>query len=118
MKSVTILLLHMLHGGIEKQTVTLANELCKSYKVNIISTYSMKSAPAYPLDDRIAVKYLIDDKPNKDEFKAAVRSKNIIKIFKEGFKSFSILRKKKKLMIKEIKNLDCDYVLYAFSALC
>lgn len=111
MKSVTILLLHMLHGGIEKQTITLANELCKSYKVNIISTYSMKSDPAYPVDERIEIKYLIDDKPNKDEFKAAVKNKNIIKIFKEGFKAFSILRKKKRLMINEIKNLSCDYVL-------
>lgn len=111
MKSVTILLLHMQHGGIEKQTITLANELCKDYKVNIISTYSMKAPPAYPLDERVSVKYLIDDKPNKDAFKAAVRSKNPVSIFKEGIKAFSILRKKKSLMIKEIKKLTCDYVL-------
>ena len=31
MKTITILLLHMQHGGIEKQTITLANELCKKY---------------------------------------------------------------------------------------
>lgn len=111
MKTVTILMLHLLHGGIEKQTITLANELCKKYNVNIISTYSMKSAPAYPVDERIKIKYLIDDKPNREDFKAAVANKNIIAIFKEGFKAFSILQKKKKLMINEIKKLDCDYVL-------
>lgn len=111
MKTVTLLMLHLLHGGIEKQTITLANELCKKYNVNIISTYSMKSEPAYPVDERIKIKYLIDDKPNRDEFRNAVANKNIIGIFKEGFKAFSILQKKKKLMIKEIKNLDCDYVL-------
>ncbi len=111
MKTVTILTLHLLHGGIEKQTITLANELCKKYNVNIISTYSMKSEPAYPVDERINIRYLMDDKPNRDEFKDAVSKKNIIGIFKEGFKAFSILQKKKKLMIKEIKNLDCDYVL-------
>ncbi len=111
MKSVTILLLHMQHGGIEKQTITLANELCKDYKVNIISTYSMKAPPAYPLDSRVEVKFLINDRPNKDDFKAAVRSKNPIAILKEGIKAFSILRKKKSLMIKEIKKLNCDYVL-------
>lgn len=111
MKTVTILMLHLLHGGIEKQTITLANELCKNYNVNIISTYSMKSEPAYPIDERISVKYLMDEKPNKDEFKAAMRAKNPIAILREGFKAFSILRKKKSLMIQEIKKLDCDYVL-------
>ena len=29
MKKVVILLLHMRHGGIEKQTINFANELCK-----------------------------------------------------------------------------------------
>lgn len=111
MKSITILLLHMQHGGIEKQTITLANELCKRYKVNIISTYSMKKEPAYPLDNSVSVKYLIDDKPNRDDFKAAVKNKNIIEIFRQGFKAFRILRQKNKLMINEIKKLDCDYVL-------
>jgi len=111
MKTITILLLHMQHGGIEKQTITLANELCKKYKVNIISTYSMKAPPAYPVDKRISIKYLMDDKPNRDEFKEALHSKNPITVFKQGFKAASILRKKKTLMIKEIKKLDCDYVL-------
>ena len=111
MKTITILLLHMQHGGIEKQTITLANELCKKYKVNIITTYSMLASPAYPVDERINIKYLMDTKPNKDEFKAAVRSKNPFAILKEGIKAVSILRKKKSLMIKEIKKLDCDYVL-------
>ncbi len=111
MKKITILMLHLLHGGIEKQTITLANELCDKYNVEIISTYSMKSEPAYPVDERIKIKYLIDDKPNRDEFKSCVSRKDIIGIFREGFKAFSILQKKKKLMIKEIKALDCDYVL-------
>ncbi len=111
MKSITILLLHLQHGGIEKQTISLANELCKKYKVNIIATYSMLAEPAYPVDPAISIKYLMDDKPNRDEFKAAVRAKNIAGIFKEGIKSVKILRKKKSLMIEEIRELDCDYCL-------
>jgi len=111
MKSVTILLLHLQHGGIEKQTVSLANELAKKYKVNIISTYSMKKDPAYPVDSRVSIKYLIDSKPNREEFKNALRKKNIFKLIKEGFLAVKILRKKNSLMIKEIKNLSSDYVL-------
>ncbi len=111
MKSITILLLHMQHGGIEKQTITLANQLAKKYRVDIISTYSMNKEPAYPLDSRVSVKYLIDTKPNRDEFKAAVKSKNPFKIFKEGLRAVKILRAKNALMKKAIKNLSCDYVL-------
>lgn len=111
MKKITILMLHLLHGGIEKQIVTFANELVKKYEVQIISTYSMKHEPAYEVDEKVKIKYLIDDKPNRDEFKAAIKSKNIINILKEGFKSVKILWLKRKLMIHEIKRLDCDFVL-------
>lgn len=111
MKKVTILVLHLRHGGIEKQTVTLANELCKNYEVNIISTYSLKREPAYSLDSRIKVKYLIDDSPNKEEFHKALHSKNVFKILKEGFFSLKILYLKRHLMKREIKKLDCDFVI-------
>lgn len=111
MKKITILLLHMQHGGIEKQTITFANELIKKYDVEIISTYSMKKDPAYKLDSKIKVKYLIDDYPNRNEFKDAVKRKNPFKILKEGIKSIKILYLKKHLMINEIKKLNTDFVL-------
>jgi len=111
MKSITILLLHMQHGGIEKQTITLANELCKKYKVNIISTYSMNKKPAYSINSNIQIKYLMNDRPNKQEFKSALHSKNIIEILKQGLKAIKILYLKKKLMIREIKKINTDFVL-------
>ena len=111
MKKVTILVLHLSHGGIEKQTVTLANELCKNYKVNIISTYSLKSEPAYKVDESINIKYLIDGGPNKEAFFRATRSKNPFKILKEGFFSLKILYLKHHLMKREIKKLSCDFVI-------
>lgn len=111
MKKITILMLHLQHGGIEKQTSNLANELCKDYEVEIISTYSMMSSPAYALDERIKIKYLMDEKPNRDEIKNAIKAKNIAEIIKQGFKAVKILYLKKRLMVKEIKKLDCDYVL-------
>ena len=108
-KKIVILMLHLQFGGIEKQTITFANELARKYDVEIISAYSMNSKPAYEISPNIKIKYLINDAPNRNEFKAAYKSKNILKIFKEGLKSVKILYLKNYLMIKEIKKLKCDY---------
>lgn len=110
MKKIVLLLLHLQHGGIEKQTITFANELSKKYDVEIISTYSMRKTPAYDVNPNIHIKYLMDDAPNRDEFKSAVKSKNLKNIIKEGVKAVKILYLKKALMKKEIKNLKCDFV--------
>ncbi len=104
-------MLHLQHGGIEKQTITLANELSKKYKVEIISTYSMNCPPAYQVSDNVEIKYLMDTAPNRQEIAAAIKSKNIFELFKQGFKAIKILYLKNRLMQKEIKKLDCDYVL-------
>lgn len=110
MKKITLLLLHLQFGGIEKQTITFANELSKKYDVEIISAYSMKTKPAYEVNENIKIKYLIDDAPNRNEFKEAVKNKNLLQIFKEGLKSIKILYLKNHLMIKEIKKLKTDFV--------
>ena len=110
MKKIVLLLLHLQHGGIEKQTITFANELSKKYDVEIVSTYSMRKAPAYDVNPNIHIKYLMDDAPNRDEFKSAVKSKNLKNIIKEGVKAVKILYLKKALMKKEIKNLKCDFL--------
>ena len=111
MKKITILLLHMQYGGIEKQTISFANELSKMYNVEIISVYSMKKEPAYEVNSKINIKYLIDDEPNRREFKEAVKGKNPLKIIKQGLKAIKILYLKNALMIKEVKKLDSDFVL-------
>lgn len=43
MKKITFLMLHLNYGGIEKQVTTLANELSKEYKIEIISLYNILS---------------------------------------------------------------------------
>lgn len=104
-------MLHLQHGGIEKQTISLANELCKYYEVELLTFYSMNKAPAYPVDSRVKIRYLYDGAPNRGEVKAAVKNKNLSAIFREGRKAAKILYLKKQLMIKEIKSLKCDFVL-------
>ncbi len=110
-RKIVILMLHLQHGGIERQTILFANQLVNKYDVEIISVYSMKKEPAYKVDSRIKIKYLIDDAPNKKEFLDAVRHFKVMLILKEGMKSKKILKLKHDLMVEEIKNLDCDFVL-------
>ncbi len=111
MKKICFLLLHLQHGGIEKQTIALANHLCDFYDVEIISFYDMNTTPAYHVDERINIRYLFKGAPNRDEFNAAIKSKNPFALIREGFKAARILYLKKHLMIKEIKALKCDYVI-------
>lgn len=111
MKKISILSLHLGYGGIEKSIVALANLLSENYDVEIACSYKMYETPSFELDSRVKVKYLTKYKPNRKEFKAAVKKKNIIKIFKEGFKAIKILRKRRSSMIKYIINKKCDVMI-------
>ena len=84
MKKVSILALHLGYGGIEKSVAALANMLCKKYEVEIACTYKLFEKSVFPIDDSVKIVYLTDVKPNKVELKKVIKSKNIVKIFKEG----------------------------------
>ena len=82
MKKITILALHLSTGGVEMAIANLSNILVKKYDVEIISTYRITDKPAFKIDERVKIKYLMTDlKPNPEEFKSAIKSKNILKIF-------------------------------------
>lgn len=108
MKKIKILMLHLGHGGVEKQTITMANGLADYFNIEIVSFYKLMDQPAYKVDKRIKIKYLYEGKPNREEFKKALKSKNIIKTFKEGTKASKILFLKNKLVKREITSNDAD----------
>ncbi|WP_270506897.1 glycosyltransferase family 4 protein [Paraclostridium sordellii] len=113
MEKITILALHLGYGGVEKSIASLSNILVEKYEVEIISVYRLYDKPAFEIDRRVKITYLLDDRlsPNKEEFKEAIKSKNIINISKEGIKSIKILKLKKSKMIKAIKNIDSGIVI-------
>lgn len=111
MKKVTILALHLGYGGIERAITDLANSLVENYSVEIVSTYKVYDEPVNRLDRRIKVKYLTLLKPNKKEFKIALKKFRLISAFKEGIKSIKILKLKKELMIEYIKQCDSDVII-------
>ena len=111
MKKVSILSLHLGYGGIEKSVAALANMLCEKYEVEIACSYKLFEKSVFPVNDKVSIKYLTDVQPNRKEFKSAIRSKNIFKIFKEGLYAVKVLMKRRNTMIKYIKNCDSDVII-------
>ena len=65
MKKITILALHLGTGGAENVIASLSNILCKENDVEIISTYKLQDKPAFDIDSRVKITYLMQDlKPN------------------------------------------------------
>lgn len=112
MEKITILALHLGYGGIEKCICNLANSLCSSYSVKIVSVYKMLDKSAFSLDDRVQVEYLIPNlKPNREEWKKSLKHFNIIKFVKESFYSVVTLFQRRSKMIKAIKKSDADIII-------
>lgn len=110
-KKVSFLMLHLGYGGIESATINTVNELCKKYKIEIISFYKLANDQSSKLNKNITVKYLYNGGPNKEEFVNSLHNKKIFKLLKEGLISLNILIKKKLLMINSIKYSNSKYIV-------
>ena len=112
MKKISILSLHLGYGGIEKCVVNLANTLCQRYEVEIAVSYQLYEKSAFPLNPKIKVIYLNHDiKPNHEEIRKALKSKNPIRILKEGFYALKVLYYRRHTMIKYISHCDSDVII-------
>lgn len=112
MKTISILALHLGYGGIEKAITSLANSLVKTnnYNVEIVSIYQLYDEPVFKLDEKVKVRYLLDKKlnPNKKEWKKALHNLEPINFAKESLKSVKILYKRKKEIVKYLKESNAD----------
>lgn len=103
---VTIYALHLGYGGVEKNICEKANILSNIYDVEIISLYKLYDKPVFRVNPNVKIKYLTNVKPNRNEFKNAVKSKNIKSILKEGFYAVKVLYLKNNLLIKSM--IECN----------
>lgn len=103
---VTIYALHLGYGGVEKNICEKANILSNIYDVEIISLYKLYDKPAFIVNPKVKIKYLTNVKPNRNEFKNAVKSKNIKFILKEGFYAVKVLYLKNGLITKSM--IECN----------
>lgn len=112
MKKISILSLHLGYGGIEKSIIALANLLADNYNVEIACSYKLYDKPAFNINKKVKIRYLTKDiAPNKNEFKDALKHKNIPNIIHEGKKSINVLKLRKSTMIDYIKNTDSDIII-------
>lgn len=105
MKTVRIIALHLAYGGIEKAIISMANLLVERYAVEILCVYNMPNSPAFPLDERVKVHYLLKDIPNRAEWKAAVKAKNPIAVVRESVRSIGIILAKKQAVKKAVRSI-------------
>ncbi len=112
MKKISILALHLGYGGIEKCIINLANLICEDYEVEILSTYKLDEKPAFEIDKRVKVTYLIDKyKPNREEWKESIHKIRPVVFFKETFKALHVLFLRRSKTIKAIKECKSDIII-------
>ncbi len=112
MSRITFIVLHLGFGGVEKAIANQANILCQRHDVEIISAYKLYDQPPFYIDPAVKITYLMTDlKPNPEEFKAAVRSLNPIRIFREAMTSVRVLRRRVSLMRRAIANCHTDVLV-------
>lgn len=130
MKKITILALHLGFGGIEKAITSLANALCNDYEVTIVSTYKLHENPAFYIDPKVHVTYLIESNlPKKVEnykllffrgkwikllkllYRDYLKKGHFILLMKETFLGFSMYKRRKSVMTSYIQTCDSDIVI-------
>lgn len=111
MKTVHIIALHLAFGGVEKAIINMANLFVERYNVEIISVYKMPGSPAYTLDERVKVRYLLNDTPNRAEWKAAARGVHPLSFVKESARAVKILVGKKLAVIEAIRGIKSGIVI-------
>lgn len=103
--------LHLQQGGIQMMVTQMANALVnKEYDVYILCTYNL-GKPSYPIDEKVNISYLTSYRPNRNEFKDALSSFKLLRLFQEGYQSIKILRAKRKVLIKAFKNIDKGIII-------
>lgn len=112
MKKILFLALHLGYGGAEKAIIAEANILAEKYDVEIVCVYKLYDKPAFWVDNRVKVRYLLESlKPNKDELRVAIRNKDIPQVIKESWKSLKVLYYRKAKIVQEIKRTDADIII-------
>ena len=104
-KQVNILALHLGVGGVEKAIISMANLFAERYDVRLYSVYKLPGTPSMPIDGRVSVRYLFWDVPNRAEWKAAIRQRDLPAFCRESVRSLRILFGKRRVVKKLIRNI-------------
>lgn len=114
MKKLTFLMLHLNYGGLEKQTITLINELAKTekYQITIVSVYDLLEGKSfYDIDKSVKVEFLSNFGPHHKEFFYALKHFKVLKFLKEAYIMVKCGIYKSIVLKNYIKKLDTDVII-------
>ena len=114
MKKLTFLMLHLNYGGLEKQTITLINELAKTekYQITIVSVYDLLEGKSfYDIDKSVKVEFLSNFGPHHKEFFYALKHFKVLKFLKEAYIMIKCGIYKSIVLKNYIKKLDTDVII-------
>ena len=114
MKKLTFLMLHLNYGGLEKQTITLINELAKTekYQITIVSVYDLLEGKSfYDIDKSVKVEFLSNFGPHHKEFFYALKHVKELKFLKEAYIMIKCGIYKSIVLKNYIKKLDTDVII-------
>lgn len=114
MKKLTFLMLHLNYGGLEKQTVTLINELAKNkkYEIEIVSVYDLLNGKSfYEIDNKVKITFLSKSGPNHKAIYEAKKNKKLFKLLKETINALISLKYKYVDLKKYIRKAKTDVIV-------
>lgn len=114
MKKLTFLMLHLNYGGLEKQTITLINELAKTekYQITIVSVYDLLEGKSfYDIDKSVKVEFLSNFGAHHKEFFYALKHFKVLKFLKEAYIMIKCGIYKSIVLKNYIKKLDTDVII-------
>ena len=86
--------------------------MADDYEVEIISSYQLFDKPAFDIDPRVEVRYLITKyKPNREAWKSSIKHLRPISFVKESFNSVMTLALRRSTMIRAIENCHSDIII-------
>lgn len=109
MKKIVVFISNLEIGGIQKYISDLTNILKDNYNVDIIITNKTNKNPSYYINNKINIKYLIDN--NYDDLNRYKREKNYIKLLLIKFNIIKNKLLKNQVVKNAIKNIKCDYII-------
>ncbi len=104
-KQVNLICLHLGVGGVEKAVTAMANLFAERYDVRVYCVYKLPGTPSMPIDERVSVRFLLRDVPNREEWKAAIRKRDFRAFLKESMRALRVLFGKRNAVKKMIRNI-------------
>lgn len=109
-KKMVILSLTLGFGGIEKYISSLCNMFQNDFDIEIICNYKETSKPAFDFHNA-KIKYLVNECYSNVSIKKLIKEVKLLDLIQEVIKRIKFKYNEKYLMIKELKKIDCDYII-------